>query len=159
MIKNKFSEMSLDEFNKFAYNELKDIENIELIILKGHIMIEYLLNCYLESLIQVKNCEFSKENFSFSQKIKIVKYYGQLGSNEDNIIYGLELLNKLRNSIAHTLKYDESYLKEFLRESELKNSRITNYTEKKDRIIASIAFIFGVFQQATINTNVLNETK
>lgn len=139
----KFRNMTMDEFDEFSYNELKDIENIDLIILKGHIIIEHLLNCYLESISQVDNTDFSKENFSFGEKVKIAKHFGQLGSKDDNLINGLFLLNKLRNSIAHSLTINKTYLNDFFSELAKKNPSINRYPDERNKLVASISFING----------------
>ena len=144
----KFRSMTMREFDDFLYNELNDITNIDLIILRGHIITETLLNLYLESISQVDNSDFSKENFSFEKKVKIAKHFGHLGSKDDNLINELFLLNKLRNSIAHTLTINKTYLYEFFTELVKKNPSIKGYTDERNKLIASIAFISGAIQGA-----------
>ena len=91
----RFRKMTAEEFDQFAFNELNSITNIDLLILRGHIIIEYLLNCYLESISQIDGSNFSKENFSFAQKIKMTNHFAPLGSKESNLNRELILLNKL----------------------------------------------------------------
>jgi hypothetical protein len=59
IIMEKFRSMSMEQLDEFIYNEFTNIENMDLVILKGHIITEFLLNCYLESISQVDNSDFS----------------------------------------------------------------------------------------------------
>ena len=139
--------LSMVEFDDLVYNELDQIENIELLILKGHIIIEYLLNCYIESISQNSNEDFSKENFSFANKVKILKYFGELCKKDKNILNELIILNQLRNNIAHSFEINTNYLSKFITECE-KKVPMNRKVSDKDKFIAIIALLTGEIQGA-----------
>lgn len=101
---------SMEQFDEFCSSELSGITDIQLLILKGHIIVEYTLNCYLEAISKSDDTDFFHENFSFIDKIKILKHFGELGDKNENLIKELTLLNKLRNEIAHSLKFNRKHL-------------------------------------------------
>lgn len=153
----------MDEFAKFADNELDGIIDIQLLILKGHILVEYTLNCYLESISKAESSDFFAENFTFANKVKIANHFGQLGGKKENLIKELTLLNKLRNDIAHSLTYSEKHLEELF--SELKKKNATDFFSLpnqtlKDKLIGALSFISGAIFAAyrfQINPKELDE--
>jgi hypothetical protein len=81
--------------------------------------------------------------------VKIAKHFGQLQhSKDDNLINGLLLLNKLRNSIAHSLTINKTNLNDFFTELAEKNPSINDYTDERKKLKASILFISGAIQAA-----------
>ena len=75
-----------------------------MIILKGHILLEYLLN----QIINIKseyNLEIESTNFSFNQKIEILVILNII-ENNSAIFQILKIWNNLRNQIAHRLYFD-----------------------------------------------------
>jgi hypothetical protein len=159
-------EYTMKEFSEFSNGELFGINDIQLLILKGHILVEYTLNCYLESISKSRESDFFKENFSFADKVNIAKHFGQIGDDKDNLNKELILLNKLRNEIAHNLAYNDKLLQEIFFEL---NKKIPNeiYTDKKVplkiKINAAIAFIsgaiFAAYKLSTDNEDVDNFIK
>lgn len=148
---NTLKNLPPDKLDKFIFNELTNINDIDLLILKGHIFIEFMLDKYIEALSNYKDTDFSKENFTFAQKIKIIKHFGTIGSTEYNFNKELMLLNILRNNIAHDLTYNKSHLELLFKELDKKNSTILErYSESRDRFIASIAFIYGTILGAKL---------
>lgn len=81
-----------------------DFDETEMIVIKAHLFIEYMLNIY----IQFKNkseIDFDKMNFTFNHKINISKILG-LFLGDDELENYVTNLNKLRNQIAHRHTYD-----------------------------------------------------
>jgi hypothetical protein len=109
------------QFYAFLQKEIGGISDVQLLILKGHIITEYALNCYLEAISSWKTSDFFKENLSFAVKVKIAKHFGRLGSKDDNLIHELELLNSLRNDMAHSLEYDRKTLDDLFEQIERKS--------------------------------------
>lgn len=142
---NKIRDFSIQEFVDFSAKELRDIDDIQLLILKGHILVEYSLNCYLEANAKGENSDFFKERFTFSNKIKIAKHFTILGDRNDNLLKELQLLNKVRNEIAHSLNYSESVLNELISEVKKKSPDRKLYDEMslKEQFIGAIGFITG----------------
>lgn len=146
----------MEQFSEFANKELSKIDDIQLLILKGHIVIEYALNCYLEAISKSDHSDFFKENFSFSEKIKIAKHFGQLGSRDSNLIKELLILNKVRNDIAHRLEYSNDHLNELFTEVSVKYPKVdsSENISIKEKMIAAISFICGaIFGMYKINTD------
>lgn len=87
----------------------RDTDNL---IIKGHILTEHALNFYINMLSEEK-INFDKINFTYANKVQIAKILG-LYKKFPDLLEELTLLNKLRNSLAHRLKYDEKVLENFL---------------------------------------------
>lgn len=92
---------------------LLDCNDTDNLILKGHLLTEHALHFYIE-MNSVEKLNFKKVKFTFSNKIEIAKILG-LYKVRPELYTELKLLNRLRNSIAHNLKYDEKTLNEFLK--------------------------------------------
>lgn len=92
---------------------LYDCRDTDNLIIKGHILTEYAMNFFIE-MSSVEKIDLKEIRFTYSNKIDIVRILGLFKKNE--FLYNeLKLLNKLRNSIAHRLKYDEKVLSDFLK--------------------------------------------
>ena len=138
-----------DEFGFFIISELTDLKDIELTILKGHILTEFAINCYLESISENQKSDFFKENFTYSSKIKILRHFGNYsGPGGEYIIKSLEILNKLRNTIAHSLTINHNLIKEFLatlkKISPLKGNFNKESLPEQNRLESGIAFVCGM---------------
>ncbi len=145
--KAQIRDLTMDEFYELVEKETLEIRDTALMILKGHIIIEYALNCYLESISIKGSSDFFKETFTFSTKIKLIRYFGHLGSKNKGIIRELELLNSLRNDIAHSLDYNENNLIRFLDEIEKKKANIyleRNRYPKFEQMKIAISFLAGL---------------
>jgi hypothetical protein len=111
----------------------KDFDNL---ILKGHLLIEHKINDTIKSL-SLQKIDISKSDFKFIHKVQILKILGLFMIDEkfpsstklyENII----LLNKLRNSMAHNLKFDETILENFM--NNFKITDAISYQESDFRI-------------------------
>lgn len=146
----------MEEFGDFVAKKLLGITDMSLLILKGHVIVEYTLNCYLESISKSSSPDFFKENFSFANKTKIAKHFGNLGSLEQTLNEELVLLNKLRNSIAHTLDYNEKHLEELFVALGKKNptgdfldTKLNVEVKFKDAIGFITGVVFGEYKYHT----------
>src|SRR5659263_195924 len=100
------SNLNIEEFRKFITEQLSAINNFELMILKGHILTEYTINLYIDSISNKNNPDFCDGNTSYSLKLKVLENFGKsIGNANTNFFEELNMLNKLRNDIAHKLKY------------------------------------------------------
>jgi|GEM_PF-4360062 len=103
------------QFSNFAGKFISQINVIENIILKGHIISEYAINCYLESISNSDRINLFKSNYTYSNKIFLLEEFGRLPkSNREHIIYSFKLLNKIRNEFAHSLSYNEFTLRDLI---------------------------------------------
>jgi len=138
-----------DEFGFFLISELTKLKDIELTILKGHILTEFAINCYLESISENKQSDFFKENFNYSSKVKLLLHFGNYsGPGGEYVIKSLEILNKLRNTIAHSLTINHHLIKEFLvmlkKISPSKGNFSNESMPEQNRLESGIAFLCGM---------------
>lgn len=89
------------------WSNLDKQKEIDLIILKGHLILEILVGvCIGKYLSEGEDIE--SLNLTFHKKIDFLKL---LSKNEfkdiEKVIQYLKQINKIRNSLAHTLKFDE----------------------------------------------------
>ena len=145
-VMQEIKKYSTEEFVNFSTGELNEISDVQLLILKGHILVEYCLNCYLESVSTSENSDFfKKDKMNFSTKLKVLKHFTTFGSDAD-IIEELIMLNSIRNEIAHSLSYNENLLKKLFAEIKKKSPSgifLNPNSNIKAKIIGSIAFING----------------
>jgi translation initiation factor 2 beta subunit (eIF-2beta)/eIF-5 len=78
-------------------------------LIKGQILIEHLLDRFIESSIKNPS-EFDRTRFTFSEKLQISLMLGLPVGIKDEIT----LIYKLRNQIAHKLSYDNKQLTSLL---------------------------------------------
>ncbi|TWO31719.1 hypothetical protein E1J38_012525 [Seonamhaeicola sediminis] len=105
---------SLEDFKELLLNNFKNIYDLELLILKGHIITEFTINCYLENLSNNSDANFFKGGYSHSLKIGMIEHFGRFGERSSGIIKSLRLLNKIRNGIAHNLSVNEQLIREYI---------------------------------------------
>jgi hypothetical protein len=105
------------ETKKIDYEELAnvieqhavDIENLEFLVLKGHLLIEHVMEIGIEAITFEKS--ITKRRFPFEAKVNIAHSLGLLYTIDSRDLYH-EILqfNNLRNKIAHSLEYDKNEL-------------------------------------------------
>jgi hypothetical protein len=103
---------STEEFSTFSADFMsKNIglkQNLEEnIILKAHVISEFTLNCYIESISKSGKLNMFKQNITYSKKIFLAEEFGDLPVE---IIEILKKLNKIRNEYAHRLILDNEKL-------------------------------------------------
>lgn len=81
-------------------NDCRD--NNELLVLRGHLAIEYFLNKIIEEFLPKGKNLTKDNNFSFSKKLLIVEGCNVLDNDTKEII---KEINKLRNKCAHQISY------------------------------------------------------
>ncbi len=137
--------LKMQDYQTFTIEQLSGITNLELLILKGHILVEYAINLYLEAISKNEQSDFFKENFTFSNKLSILKHFGNLGSKDENLYQEIHLLNKLRNDIAHSLTYNEKHLQDFFSNIKNKYAKVEDDIRKSniEKFVLAITFICG----------------
>lgn len=73
-----------------------------LTVLKGHLLLETLLNDFIEHGSFKKESKLSKERIEFSHKINICEAFAIV--NNDHLFNGLRKLNSIRNKYSHNLE-------------------------------------------------------
>lgn len=144
-----------ENFKDFIYDNLIVIENIELLILKGHVLIEYSINKYIQELSD-KEFDIYDENLLFIQKIKISKSLGLFnGAKQKELLDLLLHLNKIRNTVAHFLEFDKNEINKLIINfqkfnHEKKIIKITDEEDIRKKLIEMInslcGFIIGTKQ-------------
>jgi len=137
----------IDQFASLLDKELESIEDLQLLILKGHIVTEFSINCYLEKISKNENDNFFKENYSYKLKLKLLSSFGEGLRSDPDMIKVLDLLNKVRNSIAHSLNINQQLLDELvtsIRNYILSESDRKEYQTQRDVISHAIGFL-GAF--------------
>ncbi|MCK4815181.1 hypothetical protein KA005_05375, partial [bacterium] len=77
--------------------------NLDLVILKCHLLIEFMIDQSI-NLFSEHKVEIQRERFSFYQKITLLHILGF--PPNPTILPSIELINKIRNQVAHTLSVD-----------------------------------------------------
>ena len=109
----KHKKISDEEFYPFIKKELDEIKDLQMLILKGHIIVEYSLNKFIDDIAD-NSFDIFKENFQFSQKVKICKALGLFAPRHRPLEEIILTLNKVRNSIAHYLEFDQDEFKKLI---------------------------------------------
>ena len=122
-------------FKEFVIEHLAKCNNIELVILKGHVLIEYMLNHFIDKATN-DNIDFENTRFSFSQKNYLFEL---LGDNIKELHDEINLVNKLRNDIAHRLTYNNQHLSTLLSNVGRKYNKITELQKDNQLMLALIA--------------------
>ncbi len=92
--------------------EIPKGRNLDLVILKCHILIEFMMNQYINLLSESK-VDVTKERFTISQKLTIVHMLGFIF--DPLILPSIEIINKLRNQVAHRLTIDRGLIDKLLK--------------------------------------------
>lgn len=102
-------------------------QNLEYAILKAHLIIEHSIAQYVRSFAWRVDAKLTR--FSFSQKLDIAYLLG-FGSHSPTLIPTVELLNRVRNQVAHSFTIDKSLIDESLR---INSANYSTYRPKNDR--------------------------
>lgn len=141
----KTKDIQDQNFEIILRGELDGIKDLELMILKGHILVEYSLNKFIddtnEGILQIDDTMFN-----FSSKVRIAEFLG-LFKKKDHLKESINILNKIRNQIAHQLEYDERLLQSLIKlflEFNIEGSAIKQENEKLKNLYFIIIAICGL---------------
>lgn len=132
-----------EEWTLYCIKKLLDCKDIDLMIIRGHILIEFLLNHFIEkSNPQLRN---SLKGFYFTHKLKIFEIYCGKEKLKTNTATQIRLVNKLRNEIAHTMEYDSKTMDQLLAlySEDLDVDEHTHSGTKEERLVYAISVIMG----------------
>lgn len=91
------------ELDALLKQHLTRLRNLELVVLKCHLLVEFMFNQYID-LISPTEGVVDSERFTFKQKESLVH---MLGFYADPCFFpSVDLLNAIRNGVAHTLTLD-----------------------------------------------------
>lgn len=139
------------DFEAAINDEIDNIADWQLLILKGHILLEYSMNKYIDDCSD-PTFDINKTKFSFFNKIIICKAFGLFaGSDHPLLEEAITKFNELRNSIAHNLDYNEPALQkviELFREMSLRvkpvDASLDDFTTLKQFIPSICGLIIGI---------------
>lgn len=129
---------NVDRMAKHFAANFRHLTEIEGIIIRGHILIEYELDLAIEQTV-VEKKQYKSEKFTFSQKVMIANMVGVALRYKSEI----SALNKLRNQIAHTLSYDDKYAHSIIKEMSKKYPEILVIKDNLKALGTAISFICG----------------
>jgi hypothetical protein len=136
-----------DKWVKRMDDILKErFDTFELFLLKCHLLIEHELDNYIERQTRHR-LSMEKANFKFSDKIKIAEMLGCFETKTDsgdNLKKFLIALNKVRNKIAHTFKYEESALQELLEIAKVYYKRLNSEFETDNASLLTLCLSYFV---------------
>lgn len=114
-------------FEWAVWGHLDSEKNIEMILLKGHLLLEVSLETALK-----RNSIIFDDDYSFFRKINLFNFHIKNSDNKDEITNFLHKINNLRNELAHeffvnTLEEDLKALSEQIL-TKLNGTKYTKYT-------------------------------
>jgi hypothetical protein len=116
-----------DDLESIVRLQYPRTQNLEYAILKAHLIIEHSITQYIRAFARTADAKI--ERFSFSQKLDIAYLLG-FGAHDPTMIPTVELLNRVRNQVAHSFKLDRSLVDELLR---INSGEYPRYRPKNDR--------------------------
>ncbi len=108
ILPEKIEQVFHSEYYSMFKKELNDIMDLQLLLIKGHLLIEFAINKAIEKFSKGK----PKIRFTFYQKLAIVQMFGLFNSD----VYGkimldtITTINDTRNKFAHKLEIDHNLL-------------------------------------------------
>ncbi len=108
-----FATAASEEVKKKCHDALPNTRNLELLILKCHVIIEFALESYIRALSAATMTD-RELKLTFEEKTNVAYMMG-LGIKDPLLLPSIELLNRIRNDIAHRLTVDEKKLDELIR--------------------------------------------
>lgn len=131
--------------------EIPKSRNLDLVILKCHLLVEYMMNQFI-TLTAKHKFDISKERFTFSQKLSIVHAFGF--HLDPTMLPSIEVLNRLRNQVAHTLALDRDLVDTLLKiNSEDPDSFTVSGDNERVRGIKSITWFICANIMAAISVH------
>jgi len=123
-------------------NQIPNSRNLDLVILKCHLLIEFMMDSMI-NLFSTHKIDITKERFSFYQKISLLHIMGFPA--DPTILPSIELMNRLRNQVAHTLIIDRDMIDLLLKINceDPDSFQVTNDNERSKGIKQITRFICG----------------
>jgi hypothetical protein len=101
-----------EQLKRLLKEEIPINRNLDLVILKCHLLVEFMINQYI-TLSSVHKFDISNEKFSFAQKLSLAHAFGF--PPDPILLPSMEVLNRIRNQVAHTLYLDRTLIDTLLR--------------------------------------------
>ncbi len=111
--RNAFATLLAEELQGLVKAEFPRTANLEHALLKCHLIIEHALVQFIRGSSHVL-VDAKQLKFTFAQKLEIA-YLMSFGANDPVLLPAIELLNKVRNQVAHSFILDRVLVDEMLR--------------------------------------------
>jgi hypothetical protein len=152
------------EFRDFTLKNLASIDDLQLLIIKGHILLEYSLNKYVAGCA-ANSFDINSTNLTFANTLHIASALGLFHDDESDLLQEkIKKINSLRNEIAHQMEYNESIIKSLI-SLFLSDDSVSDFIKKTnsdlDNLRYIIVFICGEIngrRDAQIHINKLTKT-
>ncbi|MBI4691216.1 MAG: hypothetical protein HY754_13275 [Nitrospirae bacterium] len=100
------------DLEQILKTNLPKTRNLDIVILKCHLIIEFMFNQYIDLIAPTEGI-IENERFTFKQKQTLVHL---LGFPADPLFMpSIDILNTLRNQVAHTLSIDRKMIDKLIR--------------------------------------------
>lgn len=109
--KQRISDLS-DGLKTKIKSHIPRSKNLELVILKCHLLLEYMFDEFIDLMAPTEGV-IQNERFSFKQKEALVHMLGFPAG--PIFLPTVDLLNKIRNQVAHTLEINRDNIDELIR--------------------------------------------
>ncbi len=121
-------------------------QDVDLLILKGHLLIEQFLTSLIESYCWKP--EFLEDaRLSFFNKVKLTRCFVKHPMPDDSIWDNIECLNRLRNEISHKWKTEKrkKLIRDFLNYRAKEHERLDLSTDERcaEEVSWSISWLIG----------------
>jgi hypothetical protein len=123
--------------------KLKEYQEMEMILLKGHLILEQTINQLIKKYVNDVN-PFESMNLMFAKKILILQ--ALIGDNFKDIFLHLKELNRIRNKVAHELffaKYHDDLKKWACNVNGHTPKTINTKRTYKNQVIKAFAYLSG----------------
>jgi len=109
--KERLNKLAAD-LNKLLKTHLSKPRTLDIVILKCHLMVEFMFNQYIDIIAPTEGI-IESERFTFKQKQTLLHL---LGFPADPLFMpSIDIINKLRNQVAHTLAIDRNTIDNLIR--------------------------------------------
>lgn len=97
---------------QYIHSQLQPINDVELLLLKGHLMIEYLFN---QGIIRFSRTDESGTKtllkFGFMEKLALMEFMGMFFRTDGETLKAqITKVNTIRNKLSHNLEYEKSLI-------------------------------------------------
>lgn len=139
--------MKLDDIQKTFYEEIRYIDDTAQILLKGHLVVEDLMNKALEAFV-LHGEHVEDARLQFNQKLELCKAIS-VSENKNNMWNLIKKINVLRNALSHSLDPDrrkkavESLASAYDQEFNPKTRDIEDMPEEAALCLAAISGSLG----------------
>ncbi len=110
--RNNIADEAANDLELVTKRHFPRTQNLEYAVLKAHLIVEFAITEFIRCTSSIL-VDREKIRFTFSQKLEIAALNG-LGAGCSTTIPSIEILNQLRNQVAHRFAFDNNLLDELI---------------------------------------------